>query len=137
MRFYFDHIETTLAKALRVNNDECLQFDVESAMHRTQMVDRFEAWSKAIQGGVLSPNEARKREQLPPMEGGDDLFLQKQMFPMSFIKESVVADLLSKEKEQQEPELTTEEPPAAPEPEPEMELEEVERILRKHLATWN
>lgn len=40
---------------------------------RTDDKTRFETYSIGISSGVLTPNEARRREGLPPLEGGDEL----------------------------------------------------------------
>lgn len=34
---------------------------------------RFEAWSSALNAGWMTPNEVRRREDLPPLPGGNDL----------------------------------------------------------------
>lgn len=45
--------------------------------------ERMEAWRIAIHSGVLTPNEARAREGLPPMEGGDRLLIQGATVPLT------------------------------------------------------
>lgn len=37
----------------------------------------------ASKNTILTPNEARKSENLPPVEGGDSLFLQQQNFSLA------------------------------------------------------
>jgi HK97 family phage portal protein len=63
------------------------------ALLRTNLVQRMEGLSKGIQGGVLTPDDARKREGLSPMPGGDQLFLQRQMTPVNLLSELAAADL--------------------------------------------
>jgi len=41
--------------------------------------DRMEALVRGVQGGLFTPNEARSLEELPPMPGGDSLYLQQNM----------------------------------------------------------
>lgn len=43
------------------------------ALGRAITADRYKSWSTGINGGFLTPNEAREKEDLPPKEGGDDL----------------------------------------------------------------
>lgn len=50
-----------------------------NALINTQTSERFAAYATAIQSGVLTPNEARERENLNPMPGGDDLLLPLNM----------------------------------------------------------
>lgn len=45
----------------------------------TQTSERFQAYATAIQSGVMTPNEARERENLNPLPGGDDLLLPLNM----------------------------------------------------------
>jgi phage portal protein BeeE len=53
------------------------------ALLRGNIKDRYEVYTKGIQGGVLKPNEARQLENLPPVDGGDSLMVQSQMVPIS------------------------------------------------------
>lgn len=52
------------------------------ALLRGNIKDRFEVYTKGIQGGVLMVNEARQFENLPPVPGGDRLMVQAQMTPI-------------------------------------------------------
>ena len=80
-----------------------------TALLRTDLAARMEALSKGVQGGVLTPNDARRREGLSPVKGGDQAFLQKQMVPVNLLSELAAADL----KKLKEPP-----PPPAPLPQP-------------------
>lgn len=40
---------------------------------------RMEAYAIAIQNGIMTPNEARAKENLNPMEGGDDILIPLNM----------------------------------------------------------
>jgi phage portal protein BeeE len=55
----------------------------ESVLLRMDPSARFEAHNKAISGGWLAPNEARREENLPPVEGGDSPMLQQQNFSLA------------------------------------------------------
>jgi HK97 family phage portal protein len=50
-----------------------------NALIITQTSERFAAYSTGIQSGVLTPNEARERENLNPLPGGDSLLLPLNM----------------------------------------------------------
>lgn len=52
------------------------------ALLRGNIKDRFEVYDKGIRGGVMTPNEARQFENLPPKTGGDRLMVQAQMTPI-------------------------------------------------------
>ena len=45
--------------------------------------DRIDALVKGVQGGIYSPNEARDREGLDPVEYGDEPRVQQQVVPLS------------------------------------------------------
>lgn len=80
--FYMEHVQSQLDSFFNLGPDEYTEFDVEEAMLRPDFAARMEAMSKAIQGGVYSPNEARRMEHLPDVEGGEDVYLQAQMVPI-------------------------------------------------------
>lgn len=50
---------------------------------RTNLLTRYQAYKEGVLGGFLQPAEARAREDLPPVEGADQLFLQQQMVPIT------------------------------------------------------
>lgn len=52
---------------------------VRDALIITQTGERFSAYSTAIQSGILTPNEAREKENMNPLPGGDDLLLPLNM----------------------------------------------------------
>lgn len=55
----------------------------ESALLRMDPSARFDAFNKAIAGGWMAPNEARRGENLPPVDGGESCFLQQQNFSLA------------------------------------------------------
>lgn len=59
--------------------DEVLRGDFET---------RAEAIQKAINSGQMTPNEARKLANLPPMPGGDQLLVNSTMIPLAAALES-------------------------------------------------
>ena len=61
---------------------EYLEFDLD-ALFRTEMQARIDALTKAVQGGIRTPNEARRQDGLNPVEGGDTVFMQQQMVPVT------------------------------------------------------
>jgi len=49
---------------------------------RADLKERLEAHEIAIRSGQSTPNESRVKEDLPPMPGGDRLYMQAQMTPI-------------------------------------------------------
>jgi HK97 family phage portal protein len=61
---------------------EYSEFDT-SILLRSAFKDRIDALTKAVQGGIYSPNEARALESLPAAEDGDEPRVQQQVVPLS------------------------------------------------------
>jgi len=55
-----------------------IKFNI-NAIIRSDIKTRYEAYRTGIQGGFLTPNEARALEDLPPADGGDDLICNGNM----------------------------------------------------------
>ncbi|WP_109466310.1 hypothetical protein [Albibacillus kandeliae] len=51
---------------------------------REDFKTRIEAIVRAIQSGLLTPNEGRELENRPPKEGGDTLLVQGATVPIEF-----------------------------------------------------
>jgi HK97 family phage portal protein len=75
------------------------------ALLRTNLVQRMEGLTKGVQGGVLSPNEARKREGLSPVDGGDQVFMQRQNTPVDLLSELAANELKTDEQNSTPPQL--------------------------------
>ena len=58
------------------------EFDFD-ALLRSDMKSRFEAYRVAINTALMTPNEARRKENLDDQPGGDQLFIQGAMVPIS------------------------------------------------------
>lgn len=63
------------------------------ALLRVDIQRRMDALTKGVQGGVYTPNDARKREGLSPIAGGDQAFLQRQMTPVNLLDDIARVDL--------------------------------------------
>jgi HK97 family phage portal protein len=58
-----------------------IEFDIHGLL-RAEFDVRMVAYKEAIQGGVMTPNEARSLENLGPKDGGDSLYMQQQNMPL-------------------------------------------------------
>lgn len=78
-------IEQALAKQLLSAEDRAagvtIKFNVE-ALLRADSKGRAEFYNAGINGGWLTRNEARAREGLPPVKGGDTVTVQMQQVPL-------------------------------------------------------
>ena len=82
--FYVDHLEEALTLFFGLPPDEKILFDLDQALLAGDLKERMEAYGKGVQNGILAPNEARRRENLPPVEFGDEPRVQQQLVPLSF-----------------------------------------------------
>ncbi len=65
-----------------------------AALLRTNLQARIDALTKGVQGGILTPNEARRTEGYGPIDGGDQAFMQRQNTPIDLLGELAAADLV-------------------------------------------
>lgn len=84
--FYVEHIEIAFDKFFGLPVGEYVEFDTDTLL-RTQFKDLIEGLSRAAVGGILSPDEARRRfdRALPPAPGGfgKEPRVQAQVVPLS------------------------------------------------------
>jgi len=82
--FALNHIEEAIGLLFQLKGqpDEYVEFDT-AALLRSAMKDRIEALTRAVQGGVLSPNEARNQEGYDDVKFGDEPRVQQQVVPLS------------------------------------------------------
>lgn len=83
LQFHVEGIEARLNSEFGLDGVlSYVEFDVEG-MFRMDTQERFAAYGEGIKGGVLAPNEARKKEGLPPAKGGEEPRMQMQYVPLS------------------------------------------------------
>lgn len=66
----------------RGNRGQFAEHNVDGLL-RGDFVARMNGYSQGVQNAVLLPNEARKRENLPPIKGGDEPYMQGAMAPIT------------------------------------------------------
>lgn len=81
LQLHIESAELCLDEALPMPPGTYSEFDVENLM-RMDTAARYEANEKGVGGGWLKPNEARRKEGLSPVEGGDACYLQQQNFSL-------------------------------------------------------
>jgi hypothetical protein len=82
--FCLNHVEEAFGKlfGLAGQPDEYCEFDT-AALLRSDQKDRIDALVRGVQGGVLSPNEARNQEGFDSVPYGDEPRVQAQVVPLS------------------------------------------------------
>lgn len=78
-----ENVEQSLTKTFELPASDRINFDVAGLL-RTDFLTRIDGLTRAVQGGLFSPNEARAREGLHPVEDGDRVIVQQQMVPLGF-----------------------------------------------------
>jgi hypothetical protein len=87
---YYDDTLQELIECVELLLDEGLElpgryhthFDLDKLL-RMDATSRFAGYEKAIGAGWKSPNEVRRAENLPPVEGGDAPYLQQQNYRLA------------------------------------------------------
>lgn len=77
---------TDLELAVKLDLDVLLRMDTAS---------RLNAWKTAISAGMMSPNEARLKENLPPVEGGESPYLQVQNYSLAALAKRDAAGIVA------------------------------------------
>jgi HK97 family phage portal protein len=109
---HIEAMENLLDEGLGISRPLGVELDLEPLL-RMDPQRRAEVWGKLTNDGISAPNEARLLFNLPPLEGGDTVYMQQQDFPLDQVRLNKIA--------QPAP------PPADDPPDPD---EQIERGLR-------
>jgi HK97 family phage portal protein len=71
-------IQQELNRKLFDDPEYFCEFDTEG-LTQGDFATRMGGFAKAIQGAIYTPNEVRAKLNLPPLEGGDELYIQQNM----------------------------------------------------------
>lgn len=90
---YLESVERAFDRLFGLNGSkEYIELDT-AALLRTDFAGRIEGLTKGVQGGLFTPNEARSREGLGPLAGGNAAYLQRQMVPIDKIGDVLDAEM--------------------------------------------
>lgn len=110
LQTHIEGIELCLDEGLGLGASQGIEFDIDNLI-RMDSTKKMTVATEGIQGAVFTPNFARKKFfNLPPMPGGDALYLQQQNYSL---------EALAKRDAKEDPFGST--PPPAPAPEPDDE----------------
>lgn len=62
-----------------------IEVDIDGLM-RMDSKTLMETLSEGVKGRILAPNNARKRVNLPPLKGGDTVYMQQQDYPLEQVR---------------------------------------------------
>jgi HK97 family phage portal protein len=88
LRPYLSRIEQAVSRALippAQRSNLKPEFKVEGLL-RTDSAARASFYSVMVTNGIMTRNEVRRLENLPPLDGGDELTVQSQNVPLSEIE---------------------------------------------------
>lgn len=82
--FTLAHIEEAFGRTFGLFGvpDDYMELDT-AALMRSAYKDRIEGLARAVQGGIMSPNEARNKEGYDDVKFGDEPRVQQQVVPLS------------------------------------------------------
>ena len=87
LRAYLKRIEQAISKRLLTPAEQgkyFAEFNVEGLL-RGDSTKRAEFYSKMVQNAGMTPNEMRGKENLPRMEGGDQLLANSTLVPLAML----------------------------------------------------
>jgi HK97 family phage portal protein len=88
-----ERLERELDRLFRMDGRTNLVEMSTEALLRSDLATQAEALAKLVQGGVLMPDESRRTLGMGPADGGDQLFVQRQMVPITLAAELAQAEL--------------------------------------------
>ncbi|MCU8606814.1 phage portal protein [Klebsiella pneumoniae] len=91
LQTYIESIELLLDEAFELEGDIGTEFDV-NALLRMDSERRIKTLGEGVKNTILTPNEARRSENLPPLPGGDALYLQQQNFSLEALARRDASD---------------------------------------------
>lgn len=114
---HIEAFEALMTLEVVMKKEYSVELDL-SGLFRMDPKTRAERTQILVQSGVLSPNEARLTENLPPVKGGDQPLLQQQMWQIGQLADRKPPDDLpsSTPTEPQEPEEPEDDPGELKEP---------------------
>ena len=81
LQVLIESIEILLVDAFDLDARKEVELDISSLL-RMDSERRMKTLGEGVKNTILTPNEARKKENLPPVEGGDALYLQQQNYSL-------------------------------------------------------
>lgn len=81
LQTHIEDIEDALDQGLSLPTNYCIEADLD-ALLRMDAATLMTMLKEGVVGGILAPNEARARVNLPPVKGGNSPFLQQQMWSL-------------------------------------------------------
>ena len=82
LQSHIEQMELAISQGLGIDVKKGgIEFSLDGLL-RMDTATKHKTMSDSIKGCLMSPNEARKRINLPPLEGGDSIYMQQQNYSM-------------------------------------------------------
>lgn len=88
-----EDIELCIHHGFDMSEKTALEFDIDGLL-RMDTKSQIETLGMAVDKAIYAPNEARKRVNVSPVEGGDVPLLQQQMWPINILAKRPVEELV-------------------------------------------
>lgn len=93
LQVIIESIELCLDQGLEFKEDSGVEFDLDNLL-RMDSKSQIETLGIGVDKGIYAANEARKKMNHKPVEGGDVPMLQQQMWPINILSQRPVEELL-------------------------------------------
>lgn len=123
-----ESMELCLDEGLALPSSYGISLDLDGLL-RMDTATQFKTLGEGVKGSIMTPDEARRRVNLPPVEGGNAIYMQQQNYSLAALaKRDASPDPFAK---------SSDVAPPAPddEPEPESSDDEVKGFLRDMMTT--
>lgn len=133
LQILIESMELCLDEGLALPEKYGVELDLDGLL-RMDSATQIKTLTEGIKGSLYAPNEARRRVNMPPLTGGDTIYMQQQNYSL---------EALAKRDAQGDPFNGSSNAPIPPEPEPvntpetDDQLRMFELIFEKELASAN
>lgn len=87
LQYLIEKLELRLNEGLEVRQDDTVEFDLAGLL-RMDPQTRYASHQLAVNGGWKKPDEVRKDENLPPVPGGNQVYMQRQNSSLEALAQS-------------------------------------------------
>lgn len=82
LQILIESLELALDEGFRMSDGKGFEFDLDGLL-RMDTKSQMETYGIGTTKGIVAPNEARRKLNLKPVDGGDTPYLQEQNYPIS------------------------------------------------------
>ncbi|KGT86257.1 hypothetical protein NG99_26205 [Erwinia typographi] len=82
LQTHIEAIELLLDESLGLDEQTGVEFDLD-VLIRMDTEGRYKAYKEGIGAGFLTPNQARQKENMPPVTGGETPYMQQQNYSLA------------------------------------------------------